>query len=629
MTTGSSGPSPQCWQALSAEAPRRHVWRAPAAVVVAGTLALAACGGSGGSASGKGKATVSTASAPTFVYSDNDIFASSRSYNIYNPAFPAQAQNLVVLPLAIQTARSISSYVPEVAQSWQVKGSTITMQIRSMKWQTGQPVTSTDVVDSELLAGLAANPIWQDIANVRASGPKQVVFTLASGVAPVVAEAAIMATFVVPAQQYHQFITPGLDKLVTSYYQLDRLHPNSAPTSATGHTISADFSSLDKYNPSSIIGDGPFVWKSWTTSNALLTKSPTFFAAKNVHVPVFEYQEVSSAATAGAVLGGTATIDTAGLPWTIYQKELTLPHQHIYAPPGYEQFQLLFNNRTGPTSVTAVRQAIVHVIHRPSMLKLVYGPHPYYHYIQRPSVVYYKGETTYLTKAQIDSLNPYTYSPSMATSLLEKAGYHKVNGEWMQPNGKQFTLTESVPSGFTNVILLFKTFASWLTAFGIKTSEIVVPYAQFTADQTQGQFEMSFYYGGLYLDPLQFIATTLGPTMNYPTLGAYKGDTGIGFGPTMTVPGIGKVNVSATINAESTSVSPGPTMNKLVYDWARLVNQKLPFYSYIDKNYPLQFSTKQYVGWPAQSSYMWVVTAMNQHAGLTVMMENGYIRPRG
>lgn len=577
--------------------------------------------------------TREAAASPIFTYVDNDLFSTSHSYNIYNSAFPLQAEYLVLLPLAVVTQQSMTSFVPEVAKSWAFHGNKLTVQLRSIRWQTGQPLTSTDVVDSEWLNGLSGNPIWQDITNVAAAGPSTVVFTLPSGVAVPVAETAIFQTFPVPSSEYGRFVTPGVISSVQSYYKLERTDPAAASKSTAAKTIATDYAQLEKFSPSAIVGDGPFTWKSWTTSEALLARSPTFFDASKVHVQRFLYDEVPSPANDAAVLDGTATIDVAGLSWTIYQQELRRNAQRIYAPSSLAQFELVFNNKSGPTSIRAVRQAIVYVINRPSAtLHYVYGPHPLYVPATPPDGVWTAFENDYLTKAQIASLNPYSYSPARAAQVLQKAGFRKQRGQWYEPNGEALKLTITAPATFTNVILTYKLWAGWLTAFGIPTTEQTAPYASYTADQLAAQFQMSFYYGGgAYVDPLSFLSYELGPELNYPSnlaAGAVKGDSGLGVGPVANVPGLGSVDIPATIAHEANAVGPGPQMNRLVWIWARFVNQDMPYFSYIDKNYPLQVSEFHFTHWPPKQSYMWGVEALNQHAGLLLMMENGYIVPR-
>lgn len=591
---------------------------------------LAGCAATGSARPGaESRLTTGQTSTTPFVYMDNDIFATTRSYNFFSPDFPYQAEYFSVLPLATQTSQTLSSYIPEVAESWQLHGQQLVVHLRHLRWQDGRPVTSRDVVDSFLLSGVAATGVWQDLTQIQAPNASEVVFSLAPHVATVIAESLVLGTFIVPASEYARFVTPGLAKTVAQYYDLVRSNPSAAPNSGPGRAVNRDLQTLEKFQPPRIIGDGPFIWKNWTTSDALLVKSPTFYDAKRIHVPEFEFEEVATPVNEGAVTDGTSAIDTAGLPKSIYQKVLRTPNQHVYFPPGYTEQNLGFNSRHFPLNLVQVRQAIVYIIHRPQLIALVYGKKFSYHFVKYPSLVYYLAQPKYLTKSQIDSLNSYPYDPAKATSLLDSVGFHRKDGQWYLPDGKRFTLTIDAPSGFSNVILDYKVFATWLTKFGIKTTEVTSDEASYTSDMLQGQFELGQEYIGGYLDPLQFMAAALGTANDYISGGANKGDPGIGFGPTMTVPGLGKVNVPDTIQAEADQVGPGPEMNKLVWDWARLVNKQLPMFSFGDRHYPLAFSTAHYVDWPPKSSsVLWILEAMNNHAGLVAMMERGYLRPR-
>jgi peptide/nickel transport system substrate-binding protein len=116
-------------------------------------------------------------------------------------------------------------------------------------------------------------------------------------------------------------------------------------------------------------------------------------------------------------------------------------------------------------------------------------------------------------------------------------------------------------------------------------------------------------------------------------VGNYAGDRGLGFGPTETVPGLGSVDVPATIGQESEQVGPGPQMDKLVYDWARLVNQQVPFITYATKVYQFPYSSQNFTDWPPVNSQgtspLWDILGQgNITQGLTLMLEDGYIRPK-
>lgn len=568
-------------------------------------------------------ATRPVASLP-FIRDEGQIFSPTMSYNPYNPDFPFGADYFVILQLAMATP-SLTSYVPQVATSWKLHGSTLIVQLRHMKWQNGDPVTSTDVVDSELLNGVASTGVWFDIATVTALNRSTVAFTIPSHVAPTIAEQAILTSFIVSANQFGRFVTPGLNNLVTSYYAMDRINPTKAAASVQGKEISKDFTALEHFSPAHLIGDGPFNWKSWTTNELYLVKSPTFYDAKRVHVPVYEDVQVGPNIN-GALITGRSDYTTSSLGTSVYLRDRSIPGHDIYFPPSYSEQTIAFNSRDYPLNETAVRQAIAYIIHRPNLIRLVYGTLPIYRYAKHIDGLYYADQLHYLSKSQLSSLNSYQYNPSKASQLLRSAGFHKVGGQWRLPNGHPFTLTLTTPSGgsSSNIVLAYKVFSGWLTAFGIKTTEVAVASAEDGSFMDDGHFEMGdIYIGGT--DPLSFMSSMIGSGDNYIS----STEPGIGFGPTKTVPGIGKVDVPQTIVREAADVGVGTRMKTLVWDWAKFINKEVPVVAYGEKNYPLTFNTIHYDDWPPKSSSLWALTAINTIGGNAVMIEDGYIRPRG
>ncbi|MCL6091417.1 MAG: hypothetical protein M1435_00485, partial [Actinobacteria bacterium] len=88
------------------------------------------------------------------------------------------------------------------------------------------------------------------------------------------------------------------------------------------------------------------------------------------------------------------------------------------------------------------------------------------------------------------------------------------------------------------------------------------------------------------------------------------------------------VNVSQAIDREEVVTPPGPVMDRLVWDWARLVNEQVPYLWYATKVYQLSYSTSQFSDWPAQTSPLWDIMSANRDAGLVLAITEGYLRPR-
>lgn len=569
-------------------------------------------------------ASTSSGQVPAFLHCGNNIFPSSKSRNLYSPDFVGQLRDLTFLPLAFQSPQGLASFIPQVAVSWAPGKHSLTVHLRqNMLWQNGAPVTSTDVVDTVLLDGVDASGIWGAITAVRASGAHTVVFALAPDVALSYAETLILETTPVPAAQYGRFVTPELAKDVPAYEADVRSNPAAAAASPLGHTIAADLTALERFDPSTLIGDGPFRLDSWTEDRARLSKSPTFFDAKLVRVKEWIQQDTDQAVDEGAIMGGSCDQSLSGMPESIYQKDATIPGHHVYYKTTYDQKALLLNDRHYPLNLTKVRQALAYIIHRKSLITLTFGTNMTFRFEKHPSLLYYANELNYITKGQLASLNSYPYNPKKATQLLESANFKKVHGTWYLPDGKPFTLTDDFVSVYPNWITNADTIDSWLSAFGIKTKGYPLSSATDFGDIQDGNFELAQDEAWDDVNPFQAFEDFLGTSLNFTS----KTEPGIGFGPMENVPGIGRVDVSTALQKDLVSYSYGPAMKKVVWDWARFINTQMPFIVYGGRDYGIMFSTLHYT-WPRKASPLWTLTAYNTYAGIDVMLERGYIVPR-
>jgi peptide/nickel transport system substrate-binding protein len=287
--------------------------------------------------------------------------------------------------------------------------------------------------------------------------------------------------------------------------------------------------------------------------------------------------------------------------------------------------------------MTAVRQAIAYVIPRANMVASAYGGSSI---ADRGGVLNTVPDglptylnPIYLTPSQISSLNTYPVNQAKATSLLQSVGFKKRGGTWIMPNGKPFTLTFLVNSATSDIVSSFDEASSALTAFGIHSSLDATQGTTQSNDVFKGDFQLSMDLQGGPNPLYNNIDQLLGSITNFENLGNFSGDRGLGFGPTMTVPGLGKVDIPTTIDSESEKVGPGPEMNKLVWDWARLINQQLPFITYATKVYQFPYSSQNFTDWPPVDSQgtspMWNVLGQgNMTQELTVMLEKGYIKPK-
>jgi len=624
----------------------RRLWK-PVAGLAAGALIFAACGSSGGAGAQAGSnssgnsngsagntGTASTSGA-YMTYEPCCSWGSTWSFNPFSAYWWGPANYFSILPLANEVPPKIDTFKPALASSWSVSGNTLTLHLRpGAKWQNGTPVTSTDVVDTVLLDGTSGgtngtNP-WNGISDVSAPSKSTVAFTFRKGIPPALAETDVLPAMVYPSSEYGRFVTPSLKSDDVTYFKDLIAHPATAAKIPAYKAMGAVFSKLSKYSPSSVIGDGPFKEDAVTVSSAKMEKWDGYYGASKIHIAGINYLDgQTNQAIYPQLEGGEVAFSNVYLPPTIVKKWSSTTDAHTAIVPSF-QFAIGWPTWKYPLNLTAVRQALAYVIPRQKMVSITYGtkeagaiaePHP-------DGLAPYT-ESLYLSKGQISQLNTYPVNLSKAASLLTSAGFHKAGGKWMMPNGKPFTLNAGVNSATSDVISDFEVMANALDSFGIKTNVTEVPGSETQSDFDKGTYDLNWIGAGS-LDPLQAIDYYLGRTNNnnFPNLGSYAGQKGLGFGPVKDVPGIGTVNVPATIDNQAGSVGPGKKMDQLTWDWAKYINQQLPFLQWQNKQYQFEFSTQKFTNWPATTNPLWSTVGLNMSEGVAMMLEEGYVQPK-
>lgn len=622
------------------------------AACLAFTLLTASCG----------QTALRTGSAPRRAPATNTVlrFAISTwgttwSYNLFNSSFLPVAYDVALLPLAFQTPPKLTTFVPQVAKSWSVHDNTLVVHLRpGLRWQNGQPLTSKDVYDSIVLGGTDGGA-WADLRNVSTPSPSTVSFALRSGVPATLAEDAILGVEPVPSSLYGRFVTPQLKEAEVTNANLqvtnERLlkekygaaaqqklaagvellsAAEKAKQTAVTKELAAAFQRVEKFHPATLVGDGPFKLVSANVSGARFVKWNGFYLAKNVHLAGIDFLSMSgNQAIYGAVLGGRADIPSVYMPSSIVKKVLQAPDMHLtIAPFGGEEFG--FNNRRFPLNLPAVRQALTYVIPRKNMVLAAYGGVDAGGIaVTPPDGMLADMQTLWLSKAERARLNDYPVSDAKAARLLRSAGLRKVNGSWHLPDGKPFTLTLSTVSGYSDTVQSFEVAASALSNFGIKANVDGLPdgAALVTAEE-KGDYDIGWFGMANTSNPLAQLDGLLGRGNDYPLSGSYAGDPGLGFGPRADVPGLGSVSVPDAIDQEVSSVAPGGTMRQLVWDWARLLNQQLPYVVYAQAQVQWAYSSSRITDWPPASSKLWVDLGAADPGGIVLMFERGYLRPK-
>lgn len=603
------------------------------AVSGAATLALML---TGLSATASGAATASSltegVSTSGYLNVDGGWPSSSWSFNALNPNFVGDFYDFALLPLGIANPPKLGNYLPEIATSWQQTPSKITLHLRTnAKWQNGDPITSTDVLDTFELDGTNGNGLWSQVTGITTPNAHTVVLNIRKGQPAALVLYNIMGISPLPASQWKQFLVPGIEQDLLKYYRLEPTNPTAAAKSPEGKVISSVFKKAEAVNFKTFIGDGPFEYQRINSNQLLLKKWPGFYDASKVHVPGLLFISTEISGNTGAysdLFSGQMDLAQVAMPYNVTERWKNTANAHYTTSDNYAQFALYFNDKKYPFNNVKVRQAIAYMLNRNQINQVAEGGHSPYATTKVPTGLLPSVQMQYITKKQLDSLNPYKYDPAKAASMLKSLGFKKVKGHWIMPNGKPFKVNIGGPAGWNDSVADTVVMAKEFNNFGIKASSTAVEQPGYWTQQQEGQFDLDWGWGGDGgLNPMQGVANVIGTNLNFSNIGAYANDPGIGFGPLEKVPGLGKVNVPTFATHEASVTGPSQ-WKSLTWDWTRFMNKELPYLPLCEKYQQQEFSTARF-SWPAPTSKLWTQLAgFNWQGAILVMMQRGLVRPK-
>lgn len=601
-----------------------HLRRACLALIMIGLLA-AGCSSTSRPTSSLSRDT------PAFVFDGEVLPAGNVAYNPYNTDFEwPDFDGFVFLPLVWvpgTTTTRYGKYYPELATSWSSTPSALTIHLRAgARWQNGMPFTSRDVRVSLLLDGEQLDPFWSELSGVRTPNAHTVVLTLRKGANPRLVLPQVMQDLgtIVPASQYGRLAPASVEQDVIRYWDIDDpLHPTATSESAAQASPQAKaLNSLDaalvKFEPSAMIGTGPYRLARRANAEVVLRKWDGFWDAKSIHVPTVDIEGLSNAGATSALLTGHLDWDSIVLPTgAALGRAVNTPHLHLTAYSAPQQIGLLLSQTHYPMNLLPVRRALAYLINRRAMVKLdtAGGPVTSIPTIA-PDGLESQLATVYLTRAQRNRLNPYSYDPSKAASLLRSAGFNEKAGSWYTPQGSLFEVTiyasNSVQTMDEDAIII----ADALKRFGIKASAADVGTTFFATSDA----------GGYAISETYATYGTTDPMTNFdPLLSEFYKATGL---PSVVrVPGIGRVHPPLALGNEVTNISDQRQWRKLTWAWAHYVNSQLPYIDLYQTKIIALHSSEHFAHWPRAGSPLWEV-GLDHGDLLTYLMQKGYIRPR-
>ncbi|MBO0713659.1 MAG: ABC transporter substrate-binding protein [Acidimicrobiales bacterium] len=363
--------------------------------------------------------------------------------------------------------------------SFSPDGKTLTFPLRQgVKWSDGQAFTSADVVYTFNLikAQPALNANGISFESISANGPNQVVMSFASPAYSLL-YAIAGQTLIVPQHLWSSVSNPGA------------------------------------YADSNPVGTGPYLLKSFSPQGFTLVKNPNYWQPGKPRIQTLNFPDYQSNDSANSAL------ESGQLTWggnfvSHIQKVFANTPTHQYFFPPDNTVALWPNMTKWPTNNLAVRQAISLVVNRQQVTRE--GEQGDEAPATTNTGLILPNDAQYLSSPGRNTL---PHNPGKAKSILEEAGFKRVDGTWTGPNGQPVAFSILDPSSFSDYMASDQAIAQQLNQFGMKVTVDGVSVNAWNADLSSGDFQTTLHYG-------QTAATPYGQYDNWLDPGLIGGSVG-------------------------------------------------------------------------------------------------------
>jgi len=416
-----------------------------------------------------------------------------------NTLYNAWAEELLYKPLIWFSQKTAQpEWNRSIAESVTVSngGKTFTVKLNpKWHWSDGTPVTSEDVLFTwDLInadcnsphgsgtfaacgqGGLGApgNPpvptIWK---SVKALGPYEVQVTISE------------------PRNENWFIANGLGLLTPIPKHYFDKYPGQYDKTYLYWVKNADNVPLFQKAPV----DGPFMVKSLVRSQAFtFVANPNYDGHKPTYKTLIFRYFTTSDAEFNALRAGE--LQVGGVPFHLASEAPHLPGYTFYTTPnwGFNYIYVNFANplRNGPAvRELVVRAALQYAVNQPAIAKVIFHGYGYPQYAPVPL-----RPLTKFVSPILAVTNPYPYNPALGKQLLEKAGWHLVNGVMTKGHLKlEFTLYYS--SGSTSQQQESELIQEAAAKEGIKLTLKPEPFDTLIGDLSNPKSWTLMFYGGV------------------------------------------------------------------------------------------------------------------------------------
>lgn len=509
------------------------------------------------------------------------------------------------------------TFHPMLGETFEEDGITLTVNLRKgVVWNDGTPFTSKDVVSTFNLNFVNNATVWRYLVKVEAPDDFTVVFTWREA-SPILKQMALDTLINAPYHIYGQWADEAIPLI-------EKLGPGGALDDATTAARQAIREDLFTFKPpvTEIVGTGAYNMGGVTTSEMLLTKSPTFWAANNVHFDEFVIMRyVGQEAYITGAVSGVYDGEQHGMPPDVFEElQKAQPDMAVMWSRAGSQPAIDFNLARYPMDNVLIRKAVILAMDRESVLPITEpGTFPP-DYLVTGMVPSFRDR--FMSPEFLATLEDYSYSPDKAEEYLTEAGWTKeADGFWHDDKGQLVEFEIASMNSWPIFFMGGDAFAQQLTAFGLKTTfkpMELSAYWQYI-DNAEHMIAMDFRGGADFAQPWGvyrnlYISGNIRLGLLDP-----RAPAGSKYELTYTLASGEEVDVLATID-ELFYAFNEDEQRALIETLARVTNEFVPFVAMGEKAEPIKIYApgKKIVGFPGIDEPYWY-SGLNSYARLIKM----------
>jgi peptide/nickel transport system substrate-binding protein len=367
-----------------------------------------------------------------------------------------------------------------------------------------------------------------------------------------------------------------------------------------------------KFADTDPVGTGPYMLQRFSTAGIWVVRNPHYWQPNNSGIERI-YAAAYTSGTAAQLALETGQDQWAGLFVPNYQKLYVAkaPKYNVFWSPATGTVSLEPNNTIYPLNIPLVRKALAFAINRASVGNIGESGTE----LPVTSAVGLPMPTFKSYVAANYAGKNYSYDPSEAVKLLEKAGLRRNSkGVFLGKNGAPITLSIVDPSGYTDYMADAEIIAKELDNIGLHTSVDGVSVALWTTDYIDGKFDMTIRWSRGGGTPFFIYQGWLDGTETAPVGKAATGDYERFHSAAAT-------GLLAEYGSTDNAAKQASLMAKL----EGIVANAVPVVPLVGAANWDQHSTKEFVGWPTPTNPYILPSPDMPDMEVTIL----HLRPRG